>query len=156
MSRQMFLARFTTLLIAVPLCIAAQDRRPDFSGTWQLVKERSDFGRNPKPVDKTLISEKRDGYLHSVVTSQTPEGEQETESNWYLDGKPHHEDKPVPGYSITHWEGNTLVNERRSTDGHFRETTRLSLSSDGNEATEIVDSHTPSGDNHAKLIWKRK
>jgi hypothetical protein len=104
----------------------------------------------------TLVSEKRSGYLHSVVTTATPEGERQTESNWYLDGKRHDEQKPVPGYSITKWDGDTLVNERRSNDGHFRETTKLSLNSDGKEATEIVDTHTPSGDNHAKLIWKRK
>ncbi len=136
---------------------AANDQsHPDFSGHWELVKEKSNFGKAEKPVGMTLVSEKRDGYLHSVQTTQTPQGDQSTEGDWYLDGKRHKYNKPLPGYSITRWEGNTLVNERKSDDGQYAETIRLTMQSNGKEAVETVQTHNSTGDNKSKLVWHRR
>jgi hypothetical protein len=137
------------------LLAADHQSHPDFSGHWELVKEKSDFGKMEKPVGMTLVSEKRDGYLHSVQTTQTPQGDQSSEGDWYLDGKSHKYDKPAPGSSTTRWEGNTLVNERKSDDGQYREVTRLSMQSNGQEAVETVQTHNPNGDNRLKLVWRR-
>ena len=145
-----------TLLGLARITVAKDNQsHPDFSGRWELVKEKSDFGKMEKPVDMTLVSEKREGYLHSVQTVQTPQGDQSSEGDWYLDGKRHKYDKPVPGYSITRWEGKTLVNERKSDDGQYSETTKLTMQSNGQEAVETVQTHNSTGDNRLKLVWRR-
>jgi hypothetical protein len=151
-------------LCAIPLLVfvlispahGQKKPRPDFSGEWELVKEKSDFGKMSPPVNMKLLSEKKDGYLHSVQTTETPEGDKVLESEWYPDGKRHTISKPVPGYTLTHWDDDTLVSEQRSDDGHYRQTVRLSMQANGKEAVEIVDSHTPSGDNHMRLVWRRR
>jgi hypothetical protein len=93
--------------------------------------------------------------MHAVQNTYTEQGEHTTQFDWYLDGKRHDTDKPAPGYSMTHWEGNTLVNERQSSDGAYKETIRVTLSADGNTATEDVISKNPTGSNREKLIWRK-
>jgi hypothetical protein len=153
------------VLLVVPLAALAlfaaavpQDNKshPDFSGQWEVVKEKSDFGKMPPPVNMTLVSEKRDGYVHSVQTTQTAQGDQVTESDWYPDGQRHTYEKPVPGYSVTHWDGNTLVSEQRSNDGQYRQTVKLSMQANGQEAVETITSHTPNGDSRMRLVWRRR
>jgi hypothetical protein len=154
---RVFLAIVVSVLVLAPSAVARDDNaRPDFSGKWELVKQKSDFGKMPPPVNMTLVSEKRDGYLHSVQTIQTSQGDQVSESDWYPDGKRHTYDKPVPGYSVTHWDGNTLVSEQRSNDGQYHQTVKLSMAANGREATEIVDQRTPNGESHMRLMWRRR
>ena len=146
------------LAIVLVLPAAGQESKshPDFSGRWELVKEKSDFGNSSPPVRMTLVSEKRDSYLHSVQTTVTAEGEQVFESDWYPDGKQHKYDKPVPGYSTTRWEGQTLVSERKSDDGHYRASIQLTMLSNGREAIETLSYHTPEGDHRLRLFWRRQ
>lgn len=129
---------------------------PDFSGRWELNVSKSDFGNAEKPVRMTLVSENKDGYLHSVQTISTPQGDQSSERDWYPDGKQHSYAGPVPGSSVTKWDGNTLVSERTSQDGQYKETVRLKMSADGKTATETVNTKNPNGTNKARLVWERK
>ena len=135
---------------------AAQEGKPkpDFSGKWEIVKDRSDFGRMPPPVAMTLTAEKREGYLRSVQTIQTSEGEQVQEGNWYPDGKRHDYEKPIPGYTVTRWEGDTLVTERQSNDGHYKDSIRLTMDRDG-QVIETLESLTPNGKDRLRLVWRR-
>jgi hypothetical protein len=154
---RVFLAVLVSAFVLSPTVVAQDDNaRPDFSGQWELVKEKSDFGKMPPPVHMTLVSEKKDGYLHSVLTTQTPEGDQVSESDWYPDGKRHGYTKPVPGYSVTHWDGNTLVSEQSSNDGQYHQTVKLSMAANGQEATETVEQRTPNGKSRMRLVWRRK
>jgi hypothetical protein len=152
-------------LLVVSICafglstriFAAEDRpHPDFSGKWELVKEKSDFGKMPQPVEMTLVSEKKDGYLHSVETTQTADGEKTAEGDWYPDGKHHEYSEPVAGYSVTHWDGQSLITERKSNDGTYRQTVKLTMQANGREAVESVETHTPSGDSRVRLYWRRQ
>lgn len=129
---------------------------PDFSGRWELNVAKSDFGNAEKPVRMTLVSENKDGYLHSVQTVSTPQGDETSERDWYPDGKQHAYPGAVPGHSVTKWEGNTLVSERTSQDGQYKETIHLTASADGKTATETINSKNPNGTNKVRLIWERK
>jgi hypothetical protein len=60
--------------------------------------------------------------MHSVQTTYVEQETETTEFTWYLDGKRHSTDKPVPGYSVTRWENTTLVSERQSDDNAHKET----------------------------------
>ena len=93
--------------------------------------------------------------MHSTQTTYTGQESQTSEFTWYLDGKRHPTEKPAPGYSLTHWEDGTLVTERVSNDGAYKEVTHLSLSRDGKVATEIIETTTPNGSNKEKLIWRK-
>ncbi|HEX4809930.1 MAG TPA: hypothetical protein VH325_13415 [Bryobacteraceae bacterium] len=146
--------RFVVLFGAALSLFAAS--KPDFTGKWELAVDESNFGNAPKPARMTLEASNNDGVMHSVQTTYTAQEPETLEGNWYLDGKRHSSDKPAPGYSVTKWQDDTLVNERVSNDRAYHETTRLSLSRDGKTATEEVDSKTPNGTNHVKLIWHKQ
>lgn len=130
--------------------------KPDFTGTWELDVKNSDFGNLPKPARMTIQSKMQGDAMHSVQTTYVEQENQAAEFTWYLDGKRHSSDKPVPGYSVTRWEDTTLVSERQSDDGTYKETIRMSLSKDGKTTTEIIETRNPSGANKEKLIWHRK
>jgi hypothetical protein len=143
------------VLLAGVACSVAADK-PDFSGKWKLVVEKSNFGRTEKPVSMTLVSTVEGEKMHSVQTTETSQGPQITEFTWYTDGKRHLSDKPTPGYSVTKWEDNVLVTDRRSNDGSYRETIRMTMSADGKTATEEVQIKNPSGTNKEKLVWEHQ
>ena len=94
--------------------------------------------------------------MHSVQTTYTPQGTATAEADWYPDGEKHSYQRPTPGYSVTQWDDDALVSEHRSNDGQYYEKIRLTLSHDGKTATEEVDSKTPNGANHSKLIWRKQ
>ncbi len=147
--------------IAVFLLLSAvsanAQKKPDFSGNWELNVEKSNFGKATKPTRMSLKQENRGDYLHATQTTSTADGGQTTtEGDWFLDGKQHPLEQFGPGASVTHWEGNTLVNERRSNDGNYRESTRISMSADGMTATEKLYVKNPNGENRSVLIWERK
>jgi hypothetical protein len=130
--------------------------KPDFTGTWELDVKKSDFGNLPKPARMTIQSSVEGDAMHSVQTTYVEQETQTAEFTWYLDGKRHASDKPVPGYSVTRWEDTTLVSERQSNDGAYKQTIHMSLSADGKTATETIETKNPSGTNKEKLIWYRK
>lgn len=129
---------------------------PNFTGKWELDLKHSDFGRLPKPARMTIESTLQGDAMHSVQTSYAEQETQSAEFTWYLDGKQHPSDKPVPGYSVTRWDNAELVSIRQSDDGAYKETIRMSLSADGKTATETIETKNPSGTNKEKLIWRKK
>ena len=129
--------------------------KPDFTGRWELVIEKSDFGNVAKPARMTIESSISGAAMHSVQTTYSDQENQSTEFTWYLDGKKHGTDKPAPGYSVTRWEDSTLVTERKSNDGAYRQVIQMTLSRDGKTATEVIQTTNPSGKNKEKLVWRR-
>ena len=93
--------------------------------------------------------------MHSVQTTYTEQDRHSTEFTWYLDGTRHDTAKPVPGYSVTKWEDRTLVNERASDDGAYKEVIHMTLSRDGKTATEVIEIKNPTGNNKEKLLWRK-
>ena len=143
------------LLAAATLSLQAANP-PDFSGKWELNLNKSDFGDAPKPARMTIDCTVSGNEMRSVTTTYVQQDNSVNESIWYLDGKKHPTDRPVPGYSMTRWQDGVLINERGSNDGAYKEVIRLTLSVDGKTATETVQTKTPNGNNKEKLIWERK
>jgi hypothetical protein len=145
------------ILIFLGIASIARAVNPsDLSGKWELLINKSTFGSMPKPARMTVESTVKGNVMHAVQTTYLHQDNQVEEFTWYLDGKRHETAKPVPGYSVTRWEGDTLVNERQSNDGQYKETIRVALSNDGKTATEDIQAKTPIGNNHAKLIWQKQ
>ena len=136
--------------------VASAQKKPDFTGHWVLNVDKSNFGKLTKPLRMSLDSKYEGGVYKSQVTKTDSQGHATTESQWYEDGKERAVNVGGPGKEKTHWDGNTLVNEQRSDDGAYLQTTKLTLSSDGKTCTQKTSSKDPNGSTNATLIWERK
>lgn len=128
---------------------------PQTSGKWVLQVAQSDFGQAARPTQCIAEFTVRGDVVNSTQTCQIAGSQQKNQMIWYLDGLRHPSQKPAPGFSVSNWNGHTLVNKSSSSDGLYKETIRVTLSPDGQTATETVDTKLPRGSNHEKLIWKR-
>ena len=129
--------------------------KPDFSGDWELLISKSRFGKLEKPVRMILHSENRNGVMHSEQTTYTPQGTSTVESEWYPDGK-EHEDPSKSTRTVTRWEDDTLVSQKKSADGKIIQTIRLRKSTDGKTVTQDIDTRDSNGENHSVLVWEKQ
>jgi len=151
------LRRATEALFLIASALTCYAAKPaDFAGRWELNVKESSFGSLTKPARMTIDCTVNGDEMHSVTTTYLQQDNQAIESTWYLDGKRHPTDKPVPGYSITRWQDGLLISEVGSNDGAYKQIIRLTLSSDGKTVTEEVQTKTPNGNNREKLIWQKK
>jgi hypothetical protein len=155
------------LLVLIALGSAAfaanTNGKPDFTGNWVLNVGKSNFGKMPKPQGMTLKAAHKGDVLHSIQTTDDDQGPKSIEGDWFLDGKQHPVDPSAPSATnsnrqtqMSRWQGNALIAERRSQDGSYRETIRMTLSGDGKTATEHVAVKSPDGNNLSTLVWERK
>ena len=149
--------RFALFLpLLASLSWAADDKKPDFTGNWELNVAKSRFGNMPKPTRMTLKSEQKGEVLHASQTTYDQQGSRTVEGDWFLDGKEHPVVEFGGGKSVTKWSGSTLFNEKKSNDGQYLQTGRLSLSRDGKIATEKIHTKNPNGTNDSTLVWDKK
>ncbi|MGH9608921.1 MAG: hypothetical protein ACRD34_04525 [Bryobacteraceae bacterium] len=144
---------FAATFLSPALLLLGADRQ--FSGNWVLEVAQSDFGNAARPTKGVATYTVRGDVVNAIQTSYLGGAPQKNRLTWYLDGLQHPSQQPAPGYSVTHWKNHTLVNERSSNDGLYKQTIRVTLSPDGKTATEIMDTKTPQGSNHEKLVWKK-
>ena len=149
-----FLVCFTAL--AALACAAPPDGKPDFSGYWELNLAKSKFGKMVKPTRMTLNVQRDGDRSKAEQTTWNEQGESSNSGVWYLDGKDRPAEAAGQTMEKTRWDGNTLVNEKRSLDRTFVETIRMSLSPDGKTATEEVRVKSPNGDNREVLVFDKK
>jgi hypothetical protein len=98
-------------LLSIGLHAQATQAKPDFSGTWTLVADKSDFGEMPAPASMTRTITHKDPDL-KIVTAQTGgmNGDTTITTNLSTDGKPHTND--VGGSMMTttgKWDGAAIV-----------------------------------------------
>ncbi len=148
--------RFALLMVLIGLPSRAEDKKPDFTGTWELNVGKSSFGKMPKPTRMALTSSYKGDVLHASQTTYDQQGDRTVEGDWFLDGKEHPLAEFGPGKSVTKWVGSTLVNEKKSDNGQYEQTGRLSVSRDGKMATEKIHTKNPNGENNSTLVWERK
>lgn len=108
------------VLIPLFLTILPAADRPDFSGTWKMDSERSDFGdKIPKPASFVRKVEHQDPKIHVVTTFTTPNGEAVTDVRYTTDGKENV--NTVRGgewASMMVWDGTSLeLTSKRSLNG---------------------------------------
>lgn len=142
------------------LCFAAlaalAKGKPDFTGYWELNLAKSKFGKMVKPTRMTLNVQREGDRSKAEQTTWNEQGESSTGGVWYVDGQDRESEAAGQTMEKTRWDGNVLVNEKRSLDRTFVETTRLSLSPDGKTATEEIRVKSPNGDNREVLVFDKK
>lgn len=151
--------RRSMLLLAVAMSCVAADK-PDLTGTWICNLDQSKFGKMAKPQSLILKVERKGEVLHAVQTKDDGQGGRAEEGDWFLDGKVHPVDPkaadPNKMTTMSKWQGNTLLAERKSSDGTFDEKIRLTLSSDNKKATEHITVKAPTGGGDSTLVWEKK
>src|SRR5262245_59456013 len=104
--------RFSIVLILASLAAAtlSAQAKPDLSGVWTMVSEKSDFGAMPAPSKMTRTITHKDPSLKMVIAQSSDSGDSTTETSFTTDGKPSH--NTVNGSDMTStasWDGATLV-----------------------------------------------
>jgi len=117
---------------------AAAQKAPNFSGTWVLAVDKSDFGQMPAPQSRTDVIDHKEPALTIKRTASTPNGPIDVNLVYAVDGKPYKNTTPQGEITSTlKWEGQVLVIESTvdTPNGPAVVTDRMSLSPDGKTLT---------------------
>ena len=136
-----------------PMHIAlAQGAKPDFSGSWVLDKEKSDFGGTPAPDSLTEVIEHREPKIVITTTTKQSSGEDRRVVRLTTDGAENPNE--FAGHQVkttTRWEGDKLVTVVQDQAGmHFTETRGLSAN------RKIQTITLDSGVGQQKLVMTKK
>jgi hypothetical protein len=152
----------------VPACIAlllvwasllhAQNAKPNWSGTWKLNMEKSDFGKEPKPKEVILKMEDKAPAFKYSATVTDMEGKQ---FNWEwegaVDGKPYKETGPqVANVTLKKINDSTTQGTRITADGKTTQTYTSTLSKDGKVITEKWTVKGPEGEYKQHIVWEKQ
>lgn len=153
MARRSFVAVFGCLLLGSVATLAAD--RPNFSGSWKLDVEKSDFGPMPKPERIDYVLTHKDPELTVKSTAMTQAGEMSNEVKILTDGREFTNE--LHGQQIkgtAKWEGASLVvTQKANMQGtEIVVVTRWTLADDGKSMTQEVSISTPQGELKQKAV----
>lgn len=142
-----------TLAIGVTLSAQA---KPNFSGEWTMVPEKSDFGPLAKPTKMTRAITHADPAL-TIVTTQSGGalGDTSVTTIFSTDGKP--QKNTVSGNPMTtvgKWDGSAIV--LNSTLPEVTIEDRYSLSDEGKTLTVVRKFTTSEGAATATIVLTKK
>ena len=125
-----WLVSLSVLMATLPQTPVA---RPDFTGTWTLIAEKSDTGGLPPPQMVLHIKHKEP----ALEITGTRDGEEITETRVEIGGKEVMVESACCGKAIVkyRWEGQSLVSEFRWSEGVQKDV--RTLSPDGKTMTDI-------------------
>ena len=156
MMRKAIIATVAGVMLAAAL--AAQDK-PNFSGTWKLNLDKSDFGVLPPSNGRTDVVDHQDPQLKINVSDASAQGQQDYTLTMTTDGK---EATNTPGglelKSTAAWAGATLVvNTKLQFQGNdVAIKTIWGLSDDGKTLTESAHMVSPMGETDQKLVFEKQ
>jgi hypothetical protein len=155
------LAIILTLFVAT--AAAAQDTRPNFSGTWKLDVDKSDFGPAPPPESMVLVIEHADPNLKSSSTQKSAQGELTNTRTLTTDGKDNvNKIRTMAGdqdvKSTSTWNGTKLdTMYRLDVQGLTLDVVdSWGLSEDGKILTISRDLKTSQGDFTQKMVFNKQ
>lgn len=139
MSPTRFHAAAALILAVGAATPALAQKRPDFSGTYTLVADKSDFGPMPAPAGRTDVIDHKDPKIVIKRIITTENGDANLTLDLAVDGKPHKNPSPQGDLTSTlSWEGETLVINTTldSPQGPVTLVDRMTLSADGKTITQ--------------------
>src|SRR5258708_7407915 len=86
MTRKHFLSAIAAVC-AVALSAAPAAAKPDFSGNWKLVLDKSDFGPMPAPEKMEYAIDHKDPEFSAKVSQSSPQGEVQVDIKYNTEGK---------------------------------------------------------------------
>jgi hypothetical protein len=168
-------ASLPTVLLALCLlsssAAAGEDKKkphPDFSGTWRIDREQSDFGefgeRPLSKADATLVVGHREPELKIKRTLSLNGQEEVKEFTYYTDERGETNQATLGVGEVkskTRWDGDKVVSEarvtRKSQSGPYELdiTQKWQVSSDGKTLTNTTTIGNQMGVQQVKLVYRR-
>ncbi len=134
--------------------------KPNFSGRWRMVKDKSDFGGFTSPDIVVRVIEHRDPTLN-VHTVQTSKGKTSTvDVSYFTDGS--EATNSMSGrdaVSKAYWDGPALMIRTTTKDSKGEDEIiedRWELSDDGQTLTTSSHITTPRGEVNLKLVCEKE
>ena len=123
--------------------------KPDFSGSWKMNAEKSDFGPMPAPdkLEQTITHADPSLTVNSVTAG--PQGDSKSELKYTLDGKDSiNTVRGAEFKSVAAWDGDRIViKSKREVQGmEISLVETWSLSKDGKVLSVVRQASTPQGD----------
>lgn len=136
--------RFPSAVIGIVATAAAAttaiaQSKPNFSGTYALVVDKSNFGPMPGPTSRTDVIDHQEPKLVVKRTIGGAEGEQSVTLTMAIDGKSYTNPTPQGDFvSVLAWDGDVLVITTSVETGGGTATIvdRMSLSADKKTLTQ--------------------
>jgi hypothetical protein len=146
-------------LLAAGLPAQHAERKPNFSGTWRMDAEKSDFGKFPAPTTILRTIAQKDPDLVVDTTQRAANGEQTAHVVYRTDGaETKNQLSTGEGASHAFWDGNDLVIRTTMTNSKGVDVLmeeRWSLSPDGQTLTTLSHIETSKGGADLKLVCHR-
>ena len=146
-------------LVALPLALAFAQQKPDFSGTWKMNVEKSEFGALPGPTSRTDVITHKEPSLTDDVTAEGARGKQQYTAKYTTDGKEvTNQIGPREVKSTIKWEGNSLVlSSKTSFNGaEMNAQSTWVLSADGKTLTISTHYVSAMGETDQKIIYEKQ
>lgn len=155
---RLFKRRDVYLLCAALWALPAH-AKPNFSGHWRMVADRSDFGPMPAPEKFEQQIEHRDPQLKLKFTQVGQRGEITSELTYNTEGKETtNEIRGNPVKSTARWDGDALVVESK-VDLQGNEVTlsdRWALEQDGRVLVLSRRINGPQGEVEQKIVFEKQ
>lgn len=144
---------------ALAVQVSAQSK-PNFSGEWTLLPEKSSFGTMPMPATMTRTITHKDPAI-KIVTTQTGGalGDTTIETNFTTDGKPQSNTvNGTPMSTVGAWDGAALTfhSVLSQPGGEVTADDRYELSDGGQTLTVTRKLGSADGGLEAKMVFKKK
>lgn len=149
------------LILAAAMCLLAITpamAKTDFTGTWKIVLDKSDFGPMPPPekVEQTVEQKENDFKVNMTQVGQ--QGEVKIELNYSTDKETTNTFRNAPMKSTAKWEGEKLVVvsklEFQGNEIVIQDT--WSLSDEGKTLVMDRKLNTPQGDLEMKHVFAKQ
>lgn len=157
MQRQMILLAALGAGLVVPS--RGAEVKPDFSGTWILEIEKSEFGLLPAPTGRTVVIEHKEPNLKMAVHEKGKEGEPAFSPSYTTDGKECMNTRNGDQIkSRVTWDGRALLinSTGRFMGAPFQTIDRWSRSEDGTTLTMDRQASSPLGETHQRQVFERQ
>ena len=146
-------------LAGLTATLAAAADKPNFTGSWKMNSEKSDFGPVPPPEKMERTIKHEDPKLNVNSVSVGPQGENKSEANYTTDGKDSvNKMAGADVKSVAAWEGSNLtIKYKREAQGmEISFVENWSLSADGKVLTIVNNLSTPQGDFALKIVLDKQ
>ncbi len=103
-------------LISLLIPMMAEAQLPNFSGTWKLLPQLSNFATATPPKAMTMNIRHQEPALMVQSTTTTAQGEQASEYRWWTDGYPSANTiRSIDYKTNVSWNGKALISNSKAT-----------------------------------------
>ena len=151
---------FCVLAVAgLTATLAVGADKPNYSGTWKLNLDKSDFGPVPPPEKLVRTIKHEDPTLNVSSVSVGPQGEVKNDSTYTTDGK--ESVNKMAGAEVKSnaaWDGSNLtIKYKREVQGmEISFVENWTLAPDGKVLTIVNNLSTPQGDVALKMVLEKQ